>query len=83
VTGQAAWYDLKVRLEKCSPAEAGATEPMFERFETPTLAPAATDSDGMLRYGKGLHPSASGQPAVPMKEWIGNQKARAEGGEPQ
>jgi anaerobic selenocysteine-containing dehydrogenase len=27
VTGQAAWYDLKVRLTKAAPEEAGATEP--------------------------------------------------------
>jgi sulfite dehydrogenase (quinone) subunit SoeA len=29
VTGQAAWFDLKVRLVKCAPSEAGFTEPSF------------------------------------------------------
>ena len=32
VTGQAAWFDLKVRIEKCATEEAGFTEPQFERF---------------------------------------------------
>ncbi|MFV2093617.1 MAG: molybdopterin dinucleotide binding domain-containing protein, partial [Hyphomicrobiales bacterium] len=30
VTGQAAWFDLRVNIEKCADHEAGATEPMFE-----------------------------------------------------
>ncbi len=80
MTGQAAWYDLKVRLEKCSEDEAGATEPMFERFEVPELAPSAVSTDGVLRYGKDLHPDPSGKPAAPMAEWIGNQKGHKEGG---
>ena len=33
VTGQAAWYDLRVRIEKALPAEAGESWPQFERFE--------------------------------------------------
>ena len=32
ITGQAAWYDLRVRIEKADPAEAGETAPRFERF---------------------------------------------------
>ncbi|MFM1814541.1 MAG: hypothetical protein RLZ98_1236 [Pseudomonadota bacterium] len=32
VTGQAAWYDLRVAIEKAAPAEAGETAPRFERF---------------------------------------------------
>ncbi len=34
ITGQAAWYDLMVRLERCPNSEAGPTEPTF-----PTLPP--------------------------------------------
>jgi anaerobic selenocysteine-containing dehydrogenase len=30
VTGQAAWYDLRVRIEKAPPAEAGETWPQFD-----------------------------------------------------
>jgi hypothetical protein len=29
VTGQAAWYDVRVRLEKALPEEAGKAEPQF------------------------------------------------------
>jgi sulfite dehydrogenase (quinone) subunit SoeA len=39
VTGQAAWFDLKVRVEKCAPEEAGFTEPQFERFSQPPHFP--------------------------------------------
>jgi anaerobic selenocysteine-containing dehydrogenase len=35
VTGQAAWFDLRVRIERCAPEEAGFTEPQFERFAQP------------------------------------------------
>jgi anaerobic selenocysteine-containing dehydrogenase len=35
VTGQAAWFDLRVRIERCAPEEAGFTEPQFERFGRP------------------------------------------------
>ena len=33
VTGQAAWFDLRVRIVKCAAEEAGFTEPQFERFQ--------------------------------------------------
>lgn len=48
VTGQAAWFDLRVRVEKCAPEEAGFTEPQFERFAQPphTTAPAEKLSFG-------------------------------------
>ncbi len=44
ITGQAAWYDLRVRIEKAEPAE--ETQPQFE--------PVARRSDapGELRYGQ-------------------------------
>jgi anaerobic selenocysteine-containing dehydrogenase len=35
VTGQAAWYDLRVRLEKCSPEESRETSPRFEPLRRP------------------------------------------------
>ncbi|HVI89236.1 MAG TPA: molybdopterin oxidoreductase family protein [Dongiaceae bacterium] len=46
ITGQAAWYDLKVRLVKCAPEEAGVTAPSFPAL-TPPLPRPARD----LRYG--------------------------------
>lgn len=82
VTGQAAWYDLKVRLEKCRPEEAGATEPMFERFDSPSLAAPPTDPDGRLRYGRTLRPggggSGGGGSGVPHEDWVGNAEAFTE-----
>ena len=36
ITGQAAWYDLKVKIEKAEPAKAGETTlPQFEAFANP------------------------------------------------
>ncbi|MHB1060200.1 MAG: molybdopterin oxidoreductase family protein, partial [Rhodanobacter sp.] len=48
VTGQAAWYDLKVRLEKAAPGEAAISQPQF-----PALAPlpGTKPSPAILRYG--------------------------------
>jgi anaerobic selenocysteine-containing dehydrogenase len=36
VTGQAAWYDVRVRIEKCTASEAGVTEPRFEPLRHPS-----------------------------------------------
>ena len=80
VTGQAAWYDLKIRLEKCTPAEAGATEPMFERFHRPDLADPATDGDGTLRYGASQHAEESGKAGATPRDWVGNREAHAHRG---
>jgi len=48
VTGQAAWFDLRVRIVKCAAEEAGFTEPQFERFSQP---PNVAPSPDILRYG--------------------------------
>ncbi len=48
ITGQAAWYDLRVRIEKVRPAEAGHTEP---RFATLHALPATRPSPDTVRYG--------------------------------
>ena len=48
VTGQAAWYDLKVRVEKASPAEAGETAPAFDPLPLP---PGLSEAPENLRYG--------------------------------
>ncbi|HEX3863703.1 MAG TPA: molybdopterin oxidoreductase family protein [Stellaceae bacterium] len=48
VTGQAAWYDLRVRIEKVRPAEAGHTEP---RFATLHALPSGKPGPDILRYG--------------------------------
>ena len=41
VTGQAAWFDLRVRVTKCSAAEKENSEPQFPSLKTPAgIAPA-------------------------------------------
>ena len=48
VTGQAAWFDLRVRLEPAAPEEAALTSPFFEPVGRPRGLPEAV---GELRYG--------------------------------
>ena len=67
VTGQAAWFDLRVKLVKCQPEEAGFSEPMFEAFEH---APKADIP--VLRFGSNLQGQQKGN-SVPEKTWIGNR----------
>ena len=51
VTGQAAWFDLMVRLRKCTPAEEGFAEPAFEPLPLPPgIAPAADRLDFGLQF---------------------------------
>jgi anaerobic selenocysteine-containing dehydrogenase len=50
VTGQAAWYDLRVRIEKAAEIEAGETEPRFSALAPPGLA----EPPAVLRYGAGF-----------------------------
>jgi hypothetical protein len=48
ITGQAAWYDLRVRVEKALPAEAGHSAPSFATLrQLPSMAPAPQ----IVRYG--------------------------------
>jgi anaerobic selenocysteine-containing dehydrogenase len=51
VTGQAAWYDLRVRVEPCDVVEAGVTSPTFAALKTP---PGLGPTPGILRYGADL-----------------------------
>ena len=48
ITGQAAWYDLRVRVEKAPAAEAGESAPHFRTLGHPASLPRAPD---ILRYG--------------------------------
>jgi anaerobic selenocysteine-containing dehydrogenase len=52
VTGQAAWYDLRVRLEKALPEEAGETAPLLEPIKPP---PGLPTPQKVLRYGAGMN----------------------------
>ena len=58
VTGQAAWYDLRVRIEKAQPAEAGVTAPLLE----PTrAAPGLPEKPAVLRFGAEFRPGGRGR----------------------
>ena len=48
ITGQAAWYDLRVRIEKVARAEAGHSAPGFTALRRPRSLAAAPET---LRYG--------------------------------
>jgi anaerobic selenocysteine-containing dehydrogenase len=48
VTGQAAWYDLRVRVEKAAASEAGETVPRLPDIAPPPTMP---DRPSVLRYG--------------------------------
>jgi len=51
VTGQAAWYDLRVRVEKCAPGE--QEEELSEpRFDTLTPPKGLPERPSILRYGR-------------------------------
>ena len=48
ITGQAAWYDLRVRIERAAAIEAGTSAPSFPSLaHPPSLRPAPS----ILRYG--------------------------------
>ena len=49
VTGQAAWYDLRVKIEKADPAETHESDPQFPEIKSKT--PLA-DRPRILRYGE-------------------------------
>ena len=48
ITGQAAWYDLKVQMEKTDPPADLASQPQFNK---PQDLPHMPTPDGTVRYG--------------------------------
>ncbi|MEJ8572569.1 molybdopterin oxidoreductase family protein [Microbaculum marinum] len=49
VTGQAAWFDLRVRLSRCAPADCGEAGPQFPELPPP---PDLPPSPTILQYGR-------------------------------
>ena len=49
VTGQAAWFDLRVKIEKAAPDEPHQTSPRFEPLKRP---PGMEPPPSVLRYGQ-------------------------------
>jgi hypothetical protein len=74
VTGQAAWYDLRVRLEKCLPAEVGETAP---QFATVPPTPAQPPAPQVLRYGAAFDRRPTGAGPEEHLEWVGNRREYA------
>jgi anaerobic selenocysteine-containing dehydrogenase len=72
VTGQAAWFDLKVRLEPCAPGEAGESAPQFPPLPSRRAPPPA-----VLRRGGALKGAATGRSAGTHREYLGGS-AQAE-----
>jgi anaerobic selenocysteine-containing dehydrogenase len=56
VTGQAAWYDLRVRIEKAAPDEIGRVEPQFPPLSRPANLPAV---GSVLRHPAERGPTAA------------------------
>jgi len=55
VTGQAAWYDLRVKIEKAAPEAHDVSEPRFEPLPRPgsqPAAPAALDFGAQFKEGR-------------------------------
>jgi len=73
ITGQAAWYDLRVRLEKCTSAEASETDPRFAALP-PIPERTATP---VLRYGADFDRAPAGTTSADHLEWIGNRRENA------
>ncbi|HEY0833099.1 MAG TPA: molybdopterin oxidoreductase family protein [Azospirillum sp.] len=51
ITGQASWFDLRVRIEKCAPGEAEVSEPQFPDIPLP---PGLDPAPEVNRYGADL-----------------------------
>jgi sulfite dehydrogenase (quinone) subunit SoeA len=75
VTGQAAWYDLRVRIERCAEREFGETDPQFA-----DLAAHGGKHVPVLRYGSEFRQAPSGKTGGRHREWVGNREAHAAAG---
>ncbi|MBA3504566.1 MAG: hypothetical protein H0T80_02150, partial [Betaproteobacteria bacterium] len=53
ITGQAAWFDLRVKLTKCAPGETGA----WPRFDP--LPAAAVERPAVLRWPQWANPQVA------------------------
>ena len=74
VTGQAAWFDLRVRVRKCEPGEIPAQDESYDALATEI--PAVNGQPDVMRFGKDMKP-APGEGTAPLQEWIGNREQYA------
>jgi anaerobic selenocysteine-containing dehydrogenase len=71
ITGQAAWFDLRVRITPCAANEIEATEPSFPPLNHPNMAPRPG------RHGDEVKPTESRGQATTQKDWIANKDLRS------
>jgi len=74
VTGQAAWFDLRVKVEKCSPDEIEKTEPQYPAQAEMPNAPERPD---VMGYGADLKGQAV-EGSAPAEDWIAHRKVLSE-----
>jgi anaerobic selenocysteine-containing dehydrogenase len=77
ITGQAAWFDLRVKIEKCDPVEGAETDPMFAEIPKPKTR---YDSPDILQYGAEFDGPMSGKTDGQHMEWIGHRHENAVAG---
>ncbi len=75
VSGQAAWYDLRVRIEKCTAEHTVDTDPMFDPLPK---REAPREGGATLRYGTEFKGPPSGKTGGDHLEFIGNRTEVAE-----
>jgi anaerobic selenocysteine-containing dehydrogenase len=69
VTGQAAWFDLRVRVTKCEAPEKTTTQPQFAPLPRRVYG---GDTPEILRYGAELQRGGTGTTAPTHREFLGN-----------
>ena len=75
VTGQAAWFDLRVKIEKCSDQTLWETMPMFSTL--PQLS-SLEDKPQVLRFGENLQGKHKVSENEQHREFIGNRSENSE-----
>ena len=68
VTGQAAWFDLKVSIEKCGPDEVGETSPQYDAARHDLIVSGKNEP---LQFGKMFERSMTGKALQDISERLG------------
>ncbi|MEM9552447.1 MAG: molybdopterin oxidoreductase family protein, partial [Pseudomonadota bacterium] len=71
VTGQAAWYDLRVRIERCADQSTEDCLPAFGPIAAPPAQPP------VLRFGQTVKADPRSSPGMPHREWIAHRAENA------
>ena len=71
ITGQAAWYDLRVSIRKCAVGETG----IYPTFATLPPRPHLVEVP-ISNFGKAIKDEATKQQPLPMREWLSHRKDR-------